>query len=223
MRDNIKYGVKLSGVGVFSFLKLAVVGVSSAIISLITGIVLLSNGLLVDEQGKAYESSFSTFIKDYPYLSILLLLTVISIYFVFSFASQYAMRKVASRVIEDKAETYLEPMMDKAMDKTLGNISEEEKRGMIQRGLDYSVLKLQTVNNIKEESSNRWVKYLLAYGFSKLKLDDIPFGDEKFNVRDEIKKRVMIAIKDFATPSSQLFWAIVIYHWLVIGVILFMR
>lgn len=223
MRDSIKYGMKLSGVGVFSFLKLAVVGVFSAVVSLITGIVLLSNGLLVDEQGKVYESSFSTFIKDYPYLFILLLLILVSVYFIFSFASQYALRKVASRLIEDKAETYLEPLMDKAMDKTLGNISETEKKNMMQKGLDYSVLKLQTINNIKEETSNRWVKYLLTLGFSKLKLDDIPFGDENFNSRNEIKKRVLLAIKDFATPSSQLFWAIVIFHWLVIGVILFMR
>jgi len=154
MNDSLKFGMKLSGLGVFSFLKLVVVGVSSAIISLIMGIVLLSNGLLVDGQGKVYESSFRTFIKDYPFLSILLLLILVSVYFVFSFANQYALRKVASRVIEEKAMTYLEPLMDKVMDKTLGNISETEKKNMMQKGLDYSVLKLQTINNIKEETSN---------------------------------------------------------------------
>lgn len=223
MRDKLKYGVKLSGVGVFSFLKLALFGLFSAITSLITGVLLLVNGLLVDKEGSVYESSLGTFIKDYPFLSILLLLIVVSVYFIFSFASQYALRTVASRIIADKAESYLESLMDKAMDKTMRTVSESDKKNMIQGGIDYAALKLQTINNVKEETSNRWIKYLLTLGFSKLRLDDIPFGDESFNARTEIKKRVILVIKDFAVPSSQFFWTIIVFHWLVIGVILFMR
>ncbi|MCC9042524.1 hypothetical protein LNQ81_07455 [Myroides sp. M-43] len=223
MIDNVKYGLKLSGFGVFNFMKLAFVGIGSAVISLIAGIVLLSKGLLVDKHGNVYKSSFSTFISDYPYQSILLFLTLISIFFLFSFSSQYAMRKVASRILDDRAESFLEPIMDKAMDKTMGKINDAEKQNMVQRGIDYSVLKLQTINNVKQETSNRWLRYLLVLGFSKLKLEDIPFDDPKFNVRSEIKTRVLDVIKEFAAPSSQFFWTIIVYHWIVIGVILFTR
>ncbi|SHM02906.1 hypothetical protein [Myroides odoratimimus] len=210
MVDNVKYGLKISGYGVVSFLKIAVFGVFSAVLSLIIGIVLLSNG-----------SSFRTFIVDYPYLSVLLLITLISIYFVFSFSTQYAFRKVARRILDDKAEVLLDPIMDKVMDKTMGKIGETERQNMLQRGVDYSMLKLQTINTVKEETTNKWLRYLLVLGFSKLRLDDIPFGDPKFNVRSEIKSRVIEVIKDFATPDKQFFWMIVAYHWVVILIISF--
>ncbi|WP_205273860.1 hypothetical protein [Myroides odoratimimus] len=56
-----------------------------------------------------------------------------------------------------------------------------------------------------------------------MRLDDIPFGDPKFNVRSEIKSRVIEVIKDFATPDKQFFWMIVAYHWIVILIISFLR
>ena len=223
MIDNVKYGLKLSGFGAFSFIKVAVFGLFSAVVSLITGIILLSNASGTNEAGEVYESSFSTFIKDSPYLSVLLLITLISIYFVFSFSTQYAFRKVARRILDDKAESFLEPIMDKAMDKTMGRIDETEKQNMVQRGMDYSVLKLQTINNVKQETNNKWLRYLLVLGFSKLKLDDIPFDDPKFNVRSEIKTRVIEGIKDFATPDKQFFWMIIGYHWIAVLIIAFMR
>lgn len=223
MRDNVKYGLKLSSFGAFSFIKFAVFGVFSAVLSLIIGIVLLSSSSGTNSAGQMYASSFSTFIKDSPYLSVLLLITLLSIYFVFSFSTQYAFRKVARRILDDKAESFLEPIMDKAMDKTMGRIDETERQNMVQRGMDYSVLKLQTINNVKQETNNKWLRYLLVLGFSKLRLDDIPFDDPKFNARSEIKTRVIQGIKDFATPDKQFFWMIIGYHWIVIVVIAFMR
>ncbi|AJA68736.1 hypothetical protein HX045_04360 [Myroides odoratimimus] len=223
MIDNVKYGLKISGYGAFSFLKIAVFGVFSAVLSLIIGIVLLSNGSYTNKLGEVRYSSFRTFIIDYPYLSVLLLITLISIYFVFSFSTQYAFRKVARRILDDKAEVLLDPIMDKVMDKTMGKIGETERQNMLQRGVDYSMLKLQTINTVKEETTNKWLRYLLVLGFSKLRLDDIPFGDPKFNVRSEIKSRVIEVIKDFATPDKQFFWMIVAYHWIVILIISFLR
>ncbi|MEC4035960.1 hypothetical protein [Myroides odoratimimus] len=70
MIDNVKYGLKISGYGAFSFLKIAVFGVFSAVLSLIIGIVLLSNGSYTNKLGEVSHSSFRTFIIDYPYLYI---------------------------------------------------------------------------------------------------------------------------------------------------------
>ncbi|MTG96956.1 hypothetical protein GJV76_02155 [Myroides sp. BIT-d1] len=85
------------------------------------------------------------------------------------------------------------------------------------------MVQVKAVDAVKNETENKWVRGLLVYGFEKLSIDDIPFNDPNIDIRDIVKIKVVDFIKEMAEPSKGLFWYLVLYHWIVLGIIIFTR
>lgn len=226
MLDRIKYAAKLSFIGGSSFFKIFIVGSFSAVFSFAIGLFLFIYGPYL-EVGNIGGSAglmalFAVFIIA-PIQSVSLTIILISNYFIFSMASSYAVKKVANRLLNDKGEVLLYPLIDKALDKVISDTSVADKQNWMQKGFDFSLVQMQIVNNIKNQSENKWIKKMLVYGFKKLSVDDIPFNDPKLNLREIIKDRVINAIREMASPSKKKFWYMILFHWIAVLVILIMN
>ncbi|MDR2222113.1 MAG: hypothetical protein LBE34_05165 [Flavobacteriaceae bacterium] len=223
MIDKIKYTAKISSIGVFNFVVMVFLGAFSAAMTFTIGLMLLMYGSHMNAGHTSGEFVLIALAMVYPIQSIALLLTVISVYFIYAMSTSYAIKKVASKLVADKSESLLYPVIDKALDKTMGGYDEEAKSNMVQKGTDFALLQMKAIDNIKNESNNIWVRRLLVMGFEKLRLDDIPFGEEKGNVREAIKMKIVGFIQDFATPDRKKYWYILLYHWLVVLMIVITR
>lgn len=226
MLDKVKYAAKLSFIGGSSFFKVYAVGSLSTVFSFTIGLLFFMYGPY-NQPGNLGSSAgimaiFVVFMIA-PIQSILLTLIAISNYFVFSMASSHAVKRVANRLLTDKGESLLYPLIDRALDKVISDISTSDKQNWMQKGFDFSLIQMQIINNIKNQSENKWVKKLLIYGFKKLKVDDIPFNDPKLNIREIIKDRVIQAIREMANPSKKKFWYTILFHWIAVLVILIMN
>ncbi|MDR0229431.1 MAG: hypothetical protein LBI72_10250 [Flavobacteriaceae bacterium] len=223
MIDKIKYTAKISSIGVFNFVGMSFFGAFSAAMTFTIGLMLLMYGSQMNAGHTSGEFVIIALAMMYPIQSIALLLTVISVYFIYAMSTSYAIKKVASKLVADKSESLLYPVIDKALDKTMGGYDEEAKSNMVQKGTDFALLQMKAIDNIKNESNNVWVRRLLVMGFEKLQIDDIPFGEEKGNIREAIKMKIVGFIQDFATPDRKKYWYILLYHWLVVLMIVITR
>lgn len=216
MIDRIKYYAKLSATGFFSFIKYFSLGNISAAFSFAIGLIIL----LMQIQLQAPHVSGSAFMVMIftlaPVQSILLLLIIISGYFIFSLASGYAVKKVICKIIHDNAEGTLYPLIDKVTGRVQSGITTSR----IGKGIDSSVLKLQLIHTVKEQSENRWIKKTLTYAFRKMKIDDINFDNDNINLCDIIKQKTINSLNNASTPGKQKLWLIVGFHWLSVLIIM---
>ena len=219
MIDKIKYYAKLSSIGFFSFIKYLAVGNVSAVFSFVIGLFILLYQTQVSAPHADGSASAFVIFALAPVQSVLLLLILVSSYLVFSLASGYAIKKVIGKLLEDKSESTLYPLLDSVLDKVKNN----KKAPLLKKGVDVSVVQLQLVDTIQQESENKWVKKALAYGFKKIKLDDVDLHDPQLDVYEVIKQKTIQALQHAAQPSKQKLWWVVAFHWVSIVVIVFMR
>jgi hypothetical protein len=219
MIDKIKYYAKLSSIGFFSFLKYFAVGSTSAVFAFVIGLFILLCQTQVNAPHADGSASLLVIFAMAPVQSVLLVLILVSSYLVFSLASGYAIKKVIRKILEDKSETTLYPLLDKVLDKVKHN----KKASLLKKGVDVSVVKLQLVDAIQQESENKWIKKALAYGFKKIKLDDVDLQDPQLDVYEVIKQKTIQALQHAAKPSKQKLWLVIAFHWVAIVVVVFMR
>lgn len=219
MIDKIKYYAKLSSIGFFSFIKYFAVGNMSAVFAFVIGLFILLYQTQVNAPHAGGSASAFVVFAMAPVQSVLLLLILVSSYLVFSLASGYAIKKVIGKILADKSESTLYPLLDKVLDTVKNN----KKASLLKKGVDVSVVQLQLADTIQQESENKWVKKALAYGFKKIKLDDVDLQDPQLDVYEVIKERTIQALHHAAEPSKQKLWWVVAFHWVAIVVIVFMR
>lgn len=219
MIDHLKYFAKLSGIALWSFVKIFAVGYISVVISFVIGcIILLVNRMVGAPHGSGAEFFPVLLFITSPVQCILLTLILFSSFLIFFFAGRYTLRKIIHRIIRDKAESVLYPALDKVLLRV--NATPDS---MIRKGMDYSLVKLKLIHSIKNETENKWTKRVLIYGFKKINLHDVDFNEENIDTNELIKRKTIQALQSVTEPSKTLFWCIVGFHWLSVIVIAFMR
>jgi hypothetical protein len=218
MIDKIKYYAKLSSIGFFSFLKYFAVGNISAVSAFVIGLFILLYQTQVNAPHAGGSASALVIFAMAPVQSVLLVLVLASSYLVFSLASGYAMKKVIRKLLDDQSESTLYPLIDKVLDKAKKN----KNTSLLKKGADISVVQIQLIDTIRQESENKWIKKALAYGFKKIKLDDIDFHDEQLDAYEVIRKKTVQALQHAAQPDKQKLWLIIGFHWVVVVVVVFL-
>jgi hypothetical protein len=219
MTDKIKYFAKLSATAVASFLKIILLGNISGAVTLTIGLSLVIYQTYFHGPHLSGQTALLIMFMMAPVQMILLVLLITATYFIIPFAGKYTIKKIINKIIADKSESTLYPILDKVLHK----FKMSPKTTLIQKGMDYSLVKLQLIENVKQETENKWIKKVLIYGFKKLKMDDIDFSQQHLESTEILKQKTIQALQNVAKPSKKFFWMVIGLQWLVVLIILLMR
>ncbi len=213
LSDKIKYFAKLSSIGVFTFIKIHLLAVVSTIAVLIIGFILLLKGVDTGNSGDISITSYIVmmFTKK-PVGSILFLLVLFgSPYLYFLFGNKYILNKIIHKIVKDKSEKYICPLLDKALAKI--NVNQSIA---LQEGFDYSMLKLQLIREIQHESENKWIKKAILLGIKQTPFNYVDLGEEGISFNDFIKLNIIKTLENISEPSKMIIWIIIGIQWLLL-------
>lgn len=217
MIENLKYFSKLSLSGIVSLIKINTLGSISTIAVTIIGIINLSKDINVGSSGHVSAIPFitSTFASR-PVGFILLCLSLFAFpVLIYMFANKYVLKKLANKIIIDKSETILNPMLDKLFNKFKAN-----QPGSVKNAADYSINKLKLIENIKnDKTENKWLKRIIVFGLKKVKMDDVDFNKEDQNFYDILKIKTLETLHEISEPSKNIIWLTLGTQWLILGFI----
>jgi len=79
--------------------------------------------------------------------------------------------KITNRVITDKADSLIIPILDKALNKF-----QSKQLNVLRNAGDFSMNKLKIIQAIKnDKSENKWLRKIIVFGMKKVKMDDTDF------------------------------------------------
>lgn len=214
MKENFKYFAKLSRIAIISFLKINILTAFSTVIVVIIEFFLLTKN--IDVGHSAHASSIPFLILTFgvrPIGSILWFLTCIGSPFIFFvLGNKYIISKLTNRLINDKSESLINPLLEKVLLKFQMNQPE-----ILKNTGDYSLNKLKIIQEIKnDKTENKWLKKIIVFGMQKIKLNDIDFNQENQNFYDIIKVKTIQSLKSISEPSKKLIWITFIVQWTIL-------
>ncbi|MBS7233430.1 hypothetical protein KHA90_20660 [Flavobacterium psychroterrae] len=206
MNDNLKYITKLFSTATFSFIKINIIG--QILIALIS--VLSLSAIIYQSSsgpGLGHVNGIAVVLVLFALRPIGFSLVVLGIFalpfLLFSLGNKYIISKTINKLISDKGEVLLYPIIDKVLSKIKTN-----QPDLLKKGTDSTKLKLKVLQEIKDSKENKWLKKIIIYGFKKVSLDDVDFSDEKVSFSDIIKEKIITGLKNVSQPSRNFFWII---------------
>jgi hypothetical protein len=217
MKEQLKYFAKLSSIAFFSLVKINVLGAISTVLAFIIGFILLSKSIETGHVGHAGGiAGFGTMFMVKPVGTTLLTLILLSPMLYFILGNKYVMQKIINQLVQDKSENIIDPIIDKVLLKFKSKQPET-----IKKGADYALLKLKLINQIKEESDNKWLKRIILYGMEKVQLSDVDFADEDVDFSSIVKQKTVVALENITEPSRRNIWILMILQVVFVLVIAF--
>ena len=205
MNDNLKYVTKLFSSATFSLFKINILGqlliAFITVTSLIT-IIYQSSGTGMGHVNGLAVITFLLAIRPIGFGLTLLSLFIIP-FLLFSFGNKYVMTKTINKLISDKGEVLLFPIIDKILNRV-----KEKQPELLKTGADKAMLQLKLIQAFKDSNENKWLKKILVYGLKKIKLDEVDFKDENVSFSEIIKDKIITALKNISEPSRNFFWII---------------
>lgn len=204
MNDNLKYTAKLFSSSAFSFFKINILG---QFLIVLIEIFTFCTIIYQSGHGTRHANGSAIVLLLFALRPIGYTLTVISVFAVpfilFSLGNKYILFKTIHKLLSDKGEVLLFPIIDKVLSKVKSNQPE-----LLKIGADKTKLKLKLLQEIRDSNENKWLKKIIIYGFKKVNLDDVDFTDENVSFSDIIKNKIMTGLKNISEPSRNFFWII---------------
>ena len=219
--EMMKYGAGLTASAAFSFLKINIIGgLSTALFTIISFIVLtmqcFPHGSSAGHTGSAIGFLIILFTLRPVAFTLSACIFGISPVLLFTLGNKYLLSKIINKIIKDKGESLLNPLIDRVL-----NSIQQRQPDLLKKGTDLAVLKLRMVQEIKDSKDNKWIRRITLFGLRKIKLDDIDFNDEKLPVPEIIKLRIQNSLQNRPAPGRTFFWVIIGLQWLVLLVTYF--
>ena len=219
MKENLIYFAKLSGTAISSFLKINILAVFSTVLVVIIEFYLLSKNVNAGSSAHTSAIPFLAMMFAFrPIGSILWYITCLASPFLFfTLGNKYIITKLANKLITDKSESLINPLLDKVINKF-----QSKQPNVVKNAGDFSINKLKIIQDIKDDSSeNKWLRKIIVFGMKKINLDDVDFNQENQNFFDIIKLKTYQSLKNISEPSRKsilivfgIQWAIVLFIWL---------
>lgn len=211
MNENLKYIAKLSASAAASFLKINILGAVSTVIVFILEFTILIKG--IDAGHSAHASAIPFLLIMFfarPVGSVLWYVTCLASPFIFFlFGNQYIISKITNKVITDKADSLIIPILDRFLNKF-----HWKQPDVLRNTGDYSMNKMKIIQAIKnDKSENKWLRKIIVFGMKKVKLDDIDFTQENLNFYDIIKVKTIQALQNISEPSRSMLWIAIGIQW----------
>ncbi|PBJ07338.1 hypothetical protein [Flavobacterium sp. ACN6] len=204
MTDNLKYVTKLFSSATFSFFKINILG------QLLSAIILVISFFTIIYQSSprmGHVNGSAVLVILFALRPIGYTLTVISLFAVpfllFSLGNKYIISKTIHKLLADKGETLLFPIIDKVLEKIKLN-----QPDLLKQGTDKTKLKLKLLQEIRDSKENKWLKKIILYGLKKVNLDEIDFTDENVSFSAIIKDKIITGLKNVSQPNRNFFWII---------------
>ena len=222
MNDNFKYIAKLVSRSAFSFLKINILGQILVAIIAVISIIIIVNQSFGSGQGGGPVHVNGIAIVTFLFalrpigFSLVVLSAIASPFLLFSLGNKYIISKTINRLISDKGENILFPIIDKVLNKIKSNQPE-----LFQKGADKMKLKLKLLQEIKDSNDNKWLKKIILYAFKKIDLNEVDFKDENVSFSDIIKNKIIDSLKNVSKPNRNFFWIIIGLQVTVLVLIIF--
>jgi hypothetical protein len=204
MKENLQYTAKLAGSAALSFLKINVPG--QLLIGIFSAAILVTL-LFQSVDGGAHSGAEAGIVLIFvarPFASILALLAFfLSPILLFYLGNKYIITKLINKVISDKGENILFPLLDKVLNKL-----QEKQPALFAKGSDKALLKLKMVQEIKQSTENKWFKRIILFALNKVHLSELDLADENMNFNDVVKNSTLTVLKSITEPSRSFFWII---------------
>ncbi len=213
--DRVKYGAGLATRAAFSFLKINLIGGLSTAASVATILYLVVHQSFGDGAGPGHVGGPGVAAVLFAVRPVALTLAAIILFaspiVLFVLGNKYILMKLAGRVINDNGETFLYPLLDKALSKVRTDQPE-----LLRKGGDSLKARLRLIQGIKDQHENKWAKRITQWGLEKAELNDVDLGAENFSLTQTLRDRIVNALRAATTPSRSFFWITVTIQWLVV-------
>ncbi|RZJ44833.1 MAG: hypothetical protein EOO19_11595 [Chryseobacterium sp.] len=207
INEDFKYFAKLFGRATLSFLKINLIGQFSIAILCIAALLIIIRQAYPNGGGTTHTSGDATAVVLFAQRPIAFGLTLLSMisspFLLFSMGNKYVMFKTINRLIADKGEKLLFPIIDKILLKV-----REYQPELFKQGVDKTKLQLRILQEIRDSKQNKWLKKIITFGFKKVDLNEIDFKDENVSFTEIIKVKIIDQLKSISEPSRLFFWVI---------------
>lgn len=213
MKENLLYFAKLTSSSLFSFLKINILGAVSTVSVFIIGLFLLAETVNVGSSGHVSAIPFvmmSVFTKPLT-ATLFYLICIASPFLFFMLCNKYLISKNINKLIKDKSDNYVNPVLDKI----LGKIK-DRKNIIVADGKNYDSIKSMLMNQLKNENENKIVSKVITYGLKKVNLDDVDFKSDNFSIIETIKTKVIQALKNVSEPSRKPIFIVIAVQWIIL-------
>lgn len=204
MNDNLKYVTKLFSSATFSFFKINIIG---QLLYAIIGVIALFTIVYQSGAKMGHINGSAIIMVLFALRPIGFSLTLLSLlagpFLLFSLGNKYIISKTINKLLSDKGEILLFPIIDKVLNKVKLN-----QPDLLRQGADKTKLKLKLIQEIRDTNENKWLKKIIIYGFKKVSLDEVDFNDENVSFTDIIKDKIITGLKNVSKPSRNFFWII---------------
>ena len=218
--DNVKYVAKLLSRATLSFLKINIAGqISIALFGVATICIIIfqtfkSGGGPVHTGG---EAAVLVLLMVRPISFGLTILSAFGAPFLlFTLGNKYVMTRTINRLISDKGEQLLFPIIDRILNKVKANQPQ-----LFQKGADKTKLQLKILQEIRDSKENKWFKKIIAFGFKKVELSEVDFRDENISFTEIIKDKIIDKLKGISAPSRLFFYLILGWQALILVLTVF--
>lgn len=217
MIEPLKYSASLSATAVASLTKLLLLAFVSYGASLAVALAVLFTAGTAAAPHAGQAAAFAL-LTSRPVQCLAVLLIALSIYPLVTISIQYALRKVVHRVVQEKGETTLVPLMNKAIDRF-----RQERPAVLGQAADTAWTKLQLLHGLQAAGGNPWVRRALGYAFKKARLDDIPFDQDGLRTSEVVRDRTMQAMHEMSAPDKRSYWIVIALQWVLVLVSYLLR
>ncbi|MBZ4041116.1 hypothetical protein [Flavobacterium hibisci] len=209
MKEQLIYFTKITSIAVFSFIKINLLGSFNTIICSTIGAFLLSANV-----GHAAHTNSGTlillvFFTSKPIGTTLLLLIFSAPILYLLLGNKYIVSKIIHRLVKDKSESTITPLLDIA----LAKFKENQPEG-IKKGADLALAKIKLLDQVKSEKDNKWLKKIVSFGLKKIKLDDVDFSQDNIDFKDVVKMKTIAALQNSTEPSRKGIFTVLILQWI---------
>lgn len=215
INDDFKYFTKLFGRATLSFLKINLIGQFSIAILCIATIIIIIRQTYSNGGGPVHTSGEAAIVVLFMQRPIVFGITLLSMiaspFLLFSMGNKYVMLKTINRLISDKGEKLLFPIIDKILLKV-----KEYQPELFKQGVDKTKLQLKILQEIRDSKQNKWLKKIITFGFKKVDLNEIDFIDENVSFSEIIKVKIIEQLKSISEPSRLFFWILLVFNFLVL-------
>lgn len=210
--DRMNYGAGVAASAAFSFIKINLLGaLSTGLATAVMFLMMIAQGF-GDGPGPAHVSGWAAIVLLFTMRPIAFILAVlillVSPVVLFAMGNKYILMKTAGRILKEKGEPLLYPLIDTAVHRI-----RQSQPDVLRKGGDTLKTKLRMIQSVKDSNENRWTKRITTWGLKKADLQDVDFGAKDLSILQTIRDRVVLALHTFSTPSRKFFWIILAVQW----------
>jgi hypothetical protein len=213
MKEKTIYVAKLTTSSIFSFIKINAIGAMSSSLIFILGFIILSKN--VNPSHSEHSSVIPYLLMIFavkPITSILFYITLLASPLLFFFlGNKYILSKVINKVLQDKSEKYIYPILDKILIKV-----KDSKDNLLKNGENYNDVKKKIIQQLKNENENKWIKKIIEYSLKKINLDDVDFRNENLSIIEILKSKIIQVLQNISEPSRQSIWILLATQWIIL-------